>query len=111
MREFVSGRFLLKIHRWNTSNPAVNFLDYDISAEKGDIIQVTLYGTASNVLLLSEENFQNYRSGRDYTYFGGYYTRSPAVLTAPASGRWHVVVDLGGRAGQVTASVRVFRGP
>ncbi len=87
----------------------MNFLHYDVRTESGDAIEVTLTGNAANVLLMDEFNFQNYRSGRQYSYFGGYFKQSPAVLKAPSAGRWHVVVDLGGGAGRVSASVRVLR--
>jgi hypothetical protein len=34
--------------------------------------------------------------------------RSPITIAAPSAGHWHVVVDLGGYAGHVSASVRVL---
>ncbi len=39
-----------------------------------------------------------------YRYFGGYATKSPVRFAVPRAGHWHVVVDLGGGAGQVRAS-------
>ena len=87
----------------------MNFLNYEVLTEAGDIIQVFLTGNAANVLLLDESNFQNYRSRRQFQYYGGYFTQSPAIIKAPSPGRWHVVVDLGDRAGHVNAAVRVLR--
>ena len=86
------------------------FLDHEVWAQAGDFVEVTLSGNAANVLLVDETNFQNYRSGRQFRYYGGYFTRSPAVIQVPFPGKWHVVVDLGGRAGSVSAAVRVFHG-
>ena len=43
-----------------------------------------------------------------YSYFGGRAKKSPVVLRPPHAGRWHVVIDLGGRRGTVRASVRTI---
>lgn len=86
----------------------MNFLRYDVSTNAGDVVEVTLRGNAANVFLVDNINFDNYQHGRQFKYFGGYYTRSPIVLRPPSPGHWNVIVDLGGRAGQVQASVRVL---
>ncbi len=57
---------------------------------------------------MDSDNFALYQSGRPFHYFGGYAKTSPFLLKAPRSGRWHVVVDLGGYAGQVRAGVKVL---
>jgi hypothetical protein len=88
----------------------MNFLHYDVWTELGDIIQVSLSGNAANVLLMNESNFQNYQSGRQFQYYGGFFNQSPATIKAPSAGHWKVVVDLGGRVGHVNAAVRVIRG-
>ncbi len=84
------------------------FLNYEVATGNGDAIEVSLHGNSANVLLLDEPNYRNYQSGQKFHYHGGYFDRSPVVLRVPASGRWHVVVDLGGRPGRVSASVRVL---
>jgi hypothetical protein len=84
------------------------FLHYEITASSGDAIEVALHGNAANVLLLDDSNYRDYQSGRRFRYLGGYFKSSPVVLRTPSSGRWHVVVDLGGRPGRVAASVRVL---
>ena len=86
---------------------SANFLHYEIWTKSGDVIHVTLLGSAANVLLLNDVNFQNYRSGKRFQYFGGYYEQSPVVLNSPSPGKWHVVIDTGGRPGHLTAAVRV----
>jgi hypothetical protein len=62
----------------------------------------------ANVRLLDDVNFYAYRSGRQHRYYGGRATRSPVTIPVPHSGRWHVVVDLGGYGGHVSASVAVI---
>jgi len=87
----------------------MNFLQSEVNTAPGDIVEVNLQGNAANVMLMDATNFQNYQSGRQFTYHGGHFTRSPATLRPPHAGHWYVVVDLGGAAGRVTASVRVIQ--
>lgn len=84
----------------------MKFLDYDINAEAGDTVMVEL-SRAANVRLLDPINFQRFRRGQRHQYFGGLARVSPMRLTVPHDGHWHVVVDLGGYAGTVRASVTV----
>lgn len=86
----------------------MNFLHYEVDADDGDVIEVTLDRQA-NVRVLDGNNFSSFRTGRRHSYVGGLAKRSPVRLAAPSAGRWHVVVDLGGYAGTVHASVRVLR--
>jgi hypothetical protein len=86
---------------------AVNFLHKEFDLSTGDVVEVTLDNSA-NVQLLDPSNYQTYRDGRQYHYYGGYVTTSPFQITPPHAGHWHLVVDLGGNAGKVRASVRVL---
>ena len=88
----------------------MNFLKTEVNTGPGDVVEVTLQGHAANVMLMDSSNFQHYQAGRQFTYHGGHFTRSPAILRPPHPGHWYVVVDLGGGAGRVSASVRVVRG-
>ena len=86
----------------------MKFNHYDLgNLFQGQTAIVSLSGSAANVLLLDDLNFRHYRSGQRYNYRGGYTTQSPYRVTIPSSGRWHIVVDLGGYTGNVTSSVRV----
>ena len=67
-----------------------------------DIAEVTL-DRASNVLLMDPVSYDDCSHGRGYRYEGGYARKSPVRSTVPKSGHWHIVVDLGGGAGQVRA--------
>ena len=87
----------------------MNYLHRELDLDPGDVVQVTLDGQA-NVLLLDPSNYEAYRNGHPYRYYGGHAQTSPVRLEAPRGGKWHVVVDLGGNAGSVRAGVGVLRG-
>ena len=78
--------------------------------EKGNIVEVTLKGNAANVLLLNSSNYNNYKNGRRYKYYGGYVKSSPYRIVVPSNGRWFAVINLGGYGGQVRSAVRVLPG-
>ncbi len=82
----------------------MNFLKYELDAGPDDVIQVQLDKQA-NVRLMDWDNFQKYSRGQQHKYYGGHATKSPVRLRPPYSGRWYVVIDLGGYAGTVRASV------
>lgn len=84
----------------------MKFLHYEVNLNSSDAVRVTLDKQA-NVRLLDSNNFQKYRNGQSHNYHGGLATRSPIILRVPHAGHWHVVIDLGGYAGSVRASVAV----
>ena len=84
----------------------MNYLHSEFDLEAGDVVVVDLDGQA-NVLLMDRSNFDAYRGGRSYHYYGGLAEKTPVRLVAPRNGHWHLVVDLGGYAGTVKAGVRV----
>lgn len=87
----------------------MDFLWFDLGQQSaGAVAEVTLSGNAANVVLLDSINFQNYKSGRRYSYHGGHATRSPVRLAVPRAGHWYVVIDTGGYAARVKAAVRVL---
>ena len=86
----------------------MHFLQTDFDGGPDNVVVVTLDHQA-NVMLLDDAAFSSYRSGGRFTYHGGWATKSPVQLRPPTSGRWHVVVDLGGQSGQVRAGIRVVR--
>lgn len=73
----------------------------------GETIRVDLNGQA-NVKLLNDPNFHQYHRGGRHRYHGGLAKKTPSFLTVPGPGRWHVVVDLGGYAGSVQASITLL---
>ena len=72
-----------------------------------NVVEVTLDRQA-NVQLLDDQNFHHYRSGRSFEYRGGLAKQSPIRLSPPHSGRWHLVVDLGGNRGSVNVATRII---
>jgi hypothetical protein len=86
----------------------MNYLHYELDLKAGDTVEVKLDKQA-NVRLLDESNFSSYRRGGRHTYHGGLAKQSPARLVPPHPGHWHLVVDLGGYAGTVRASVRTVQ--
>lgn len=63
--------------------------------------------TQCNVMLTDDYNFENYRSGRQFTYFGGHRTHFPITLTPPHAGHWNVTIDLAGRSANIKYSITV----
>jgi hypothetical protein len=85
----------------------MNFLHREFTLGPNDHIEVTLDHPA-NVQLLDPTNYNNYLNGHAFRYIGGYVTSSPYQLRPPYPGHWHLVIDLGGNAGTVRASVRIL---
>ena len=85
------------------------FIHSDLgSRSRGDVVEVTLSGSAANVMLMDTSNFNSYKNGRRFHYTGGLARQSPVRLQVPSSGRWHAVVDMRGLRGNVRASFRVI---
>lgn len=87
----------------------MNYLHYDLHLKSGEVVEVTLDKQA-NVRLLDDNNFSLYRRSKRHRYYGGSATKSPVRLAPPHAGHWHLIVDLGGYAGTVKASVRTLKG-
>lgn len=88
---------------------AMNYLHYELDLDSNDVVEVELDKQA-NVRLLDGPNFARYRKGEQHKYYGGLAKQSPTRIAAPHAGKWHLVVDLGGYAGTVRASVRTIKG-
>ena len=103
--------FLFVLAVEERSSP-MQFTHYDLgNLSRGQIVEVTLSGSAANVRLLDSSNFQRFKSNRRHTFYGGHATRSPIRLSVPRAGRWHVVIDLGGYKGRVRSGIRILPGP
>ncbi len=87
----------------------MNYLHYQITAGSENKIIVKMNERA-NVRLLDPLNFFKYKAGKKFEGTdGGEEMDSPVYLKAPYRARWHVVIDLGRRAGEVRATVDVTR--
>lgn len=90
----------------------MQFTHYDLGyKEGGQIVEITLSGSAANVRLMDSSNFSSYRSGRSHQYIGGLAERSPTRLQIPHSGTWHVTIDMAGLRGTVRSGIRVLPSP
>lgn len=90
----------------------MQYIHHDLGhRQRGEIVEVSLSGSAANVRLMDSSNLSNYKNGRRHTYHGGLAKRSPVRLAIPSSGRWHVTVDMQGLRGNVRSSARVLPGP
>ena len=88
----------------------MNFLQYDLQLGPNDVVEVTLDNQA-NVRLLDAVNFAKYKRGEQHRYHHGELAKvSPLRIRAPYAGHWYLVIDLGGYAGTVRASVRTIKG-
>ena len=85
----------------------MDYLHTDFWGGQDHLVVVDLDAQA-NVCLLSDSDFDAYRHGRSFHYYGGLARETPVRMRPPHHGRWHVVVDLGGRCGRVRAGVRVM---
>ena len=73
-----------------------------------DVIRVDL-DTSLNVFAVDSYNFELYKRGKSFHYFGGQAKRSPVFLNPPV-GSYYVIIDNGGDdLGYSRAGVRVIR--
>jgi hypothetical protein len=84
----------------------MRFLHYEFDLDWNDAVEVWLDKQA-NVRMLDGSNFYRFRNGQEHSFYGGLATASPLLLRPPHAGHWHVVVDLGGYAGTVSAWAQV----
>lgn len=89
----------------------MQFVHHDLGQRSaGEIVEITLSGSAANVRLMDSSNLSSYRNGRQHRYHGGLAKQSPVRLQIPSSGHWHVTVDMTGLSGTVRSSARVLPG-
>jgi hypothetical protein len=92
-------------------NAMSKFIHYDLGEiDSGKVVEVSL-DCVANVRLMDGLNFAKYQAGQKYEYRGGMATSSPYLSQIPATGHWHLVVDMKELKGSVKASARVLPGP
>lgn len=90
----------------------MKFIHNDLGQrKKGEIVEISLQGSAANVRLMDSSNFSNYKNGRQHRSYGGLAKQSPVRIGIPNSGHWHVVIDMQGLVGNTRASVRILPSP
>jgi hypothetical protein len=84
---------------------------YDLGKQPlGTTVEVRL-SCVNNVFLMDQENFTRYAEAKSYKAIGGRTEKSPARLTIPANGQWHVVVDKAGFQALANSNVRAMLPP
>lgn len=73
----------------------MDFIHAQEHLNDGDVVRLDC-DTQCNFRLMTDSNFSSYRRGGRHEYYGGFFTHFPATITAPHSGHWNVVIDLGG---------------
>lgn len=58
-------------------------------------VEVNLNHSA-DVFLVDSMNFQKYKAGQNFKYFGGHYTKTPVNISVQGTGRWYLIVHGGG---------------
>jgi hypothetical protein len=58
---------------------------------------------------MDDSNFANYKSGRGFKHYGGFFKMFPARLAAPSTGYWNIVLDLGGGSATIRHSIRILK--
>lgn len=74
----------------------------------GDIVLVNCTHQC-NVLLMDDSNFNSYRRGSSFEYFGGLFKRFPARIAVPRNGNWNVALDIGGGRATIRYSIGYIR--
>ena len=86
----------------------MNFLDFDLGQLEGrETVRVALTGVESDVMLVTSNELASFRAGRRFSYVGGHFRGSPALLSPTHADHWHAVV-VPGLGGRVNASVNVL---
>ncbi|MFB0515191.1 MAG: DUF1883 domain-containing protein [Candidatus Neomarinimicrobiota bacterium] len=86
----------------------MQYLHYSLNLGSRDVVQVELQSKAY-VRLVNDENYEAYRTGENYRYYGGLAERSPANIKPPHKGHWHLCIDLGGKDGDLKATVHIIQ--
>lgn len=72
----------------------MRFLHQQYQAKKKEILEVEI-DQPTKVKFMSGMDFKNYKLGRTYKFFGGYFEESPVRFVLPYDGVWNVVVEKG----------------
>jgi hypothetical protein len=84
----------------SSKEASVDFIHSRTYLNRGDVVVLNC-DTQCNFMLMTDSDFSAYRSGMSFRYHGGFKTHFPARITAPHSGNWVAVLDLGGGSANV----------
>lgn len=72
------------------------FNQFDLGqCKRGDVWRVEL-SAGANVFLVDSSNFNAFKSGRDFRYYGGLIERTPHDFVVPNAGHWYIVAHTWG---------------
>ncbi|EPJ3801844.1 DUF1883 domain-containing protein [Morganella morganii] len=71
----------------------MSFIHAREHANQGDIVSVQC-NHQTNVLVMDDTQFNNYKNWCRTNYYGGFYERFPANVPVPSTGYWNVVLAL-----------------
>lgn len=83
-------------------------LNWKVSGSPGDLVRVRIDRPAY-VRLFDELNYAKFKRGSTHSGQGGWSDRLDVEFLLPYRGSFHVVVDLGGQAGEVKATCDLSR--
>lgn len=86
----------------------MNFIHSREYLDAGDVVIVDS-DTQCNVLVMTDSDFSNYRSGRAFHHYGGFYKMFPARIAVPSSGNWNVTLDLGGGSANIRYNISYLK--
>ena len=81
---------------------------YDLGQQPaGTIVEIVL-SCINNIRLMDHDNFNLYADSKNCKFIGGRAEKSPARLTIPKTGHWHIVVDKTGFEALANSNVRAI---
>ena len=86
----------------------MSYLHYTVDAAAESTIRVNIVGQA-RVRLMDQLNYFKYKRGKACESVSeGVADNSPVMLKPPYKGQWHIIVDTGGKSGDIKASVETL---
>ena len=84
----------------------MSFLHKELWLNNNQAVQVRS-SHQCNLYLLTDSDFNNYKRGNGFKYYGGFFTQFPARIVPSHSGRWHLVLDLAGGSATIQHSINI----
>ncbi|AHM72990.2 DUF1883 domain-containing protein [Yersinia hibernica] len=86
----------------------MSFLHTKKHLDRGDTVAVECSHQV-NVLVMTDNDFNNYKNNRGFNYHGGFFSHFPAHVTVPNTGSWNIVIALPpGRKANISHSIRII---
>ena len=72
----------------------------------GDVVEVQC-SHQCNIRLTTDLNFNYYKQGKPFKFYGGRFKRFPARIPAPDTGYWNITIDIGGDSAEIQCAIVV----